>query len=421
MPMPDEIAAWADPTNSGAEYFDDPTMRAAVSSGNKTAIAGALSPILAKQAEDKARAAKIDEFYRESNKYCAELVQKYLTWDYSRICDDLPARGFESQGVDYNVGKFNPENQMWLIEPGEPFNYFKHKKFAAISFRVFSSGKTAYFVDRPDELFDTFFEMTSLSYSVYFASVMGPAASAAGGAAPYALAAYNAAKSAQDSNDFLDSFGIAALKTWANTPEVQTVNPVNDTQNFDLTPVDYGEIFNPVDYSSGEAFPVFSDNQTVDYGFGVNTDMGAPTDWGASALTDPLAPPPTISFNGTPENLTSDFGTVAYQLNGPSSDLWSVANIKSAIQIGQGAVGLIAQTKAVTSGGGAKYSVTGPVMSPPINGAGVRFQNEAAQRTVQRGQLSPDRPVEGFGSGGSMLAIAALVVGGYFIMRRGGK
>lgn len=136
----------------------------------------------------------------------------------------------------------------------------------------------------------TFWTFANIVKSVVTAGVATAAESASNAATVSTAAAENAATATQ---------GAAMDWDW-------------DFDNiFDTSSVDYGSVFEPFDFSSGEGFQIFSDAQNVDYGFGagfgdfetgwnfpgsVGEDLGYNFDLG-------------YDFGTTFESGVSDFGT----------------------------------------------------------------------------------------------------------------
>jgi hypothetical protein len=369
-------------------------------------------------ADLKAHIAKVEaikKFYAELNSACYSLTQTYKGADYGAVCADLKRRGFISHGVAYTNPAYNSENMGAGYGEFIPYELFFHPKYSFVSFTVYVTCTVEYHVNQPDENFDTVFQATGLIVGVLSGPMMGAAALAAGGVAPYILGAYNAANGAADGNDFTDSFAVSALKTWANAP----------SESATMNDLDYAAAFDPVDYSSGEGFAITTDASNVDFGFGT-VEYGAPGgDWSANSLTDPLAPVATYSVQvgATPENFTSNFGAVDYPFGRVSDPGFTMTDAKSALQVTQLALGVASQVTNM-SGGGAKYSVqpVGQVTNSPSVGGSLAAQLETARRVVGTAQLAggnqgaPYTPV----NTGFPWAIFGLVgLGAYFIMRKG--
>jgi hypothetical protein len=304
---------------------------------------------------------------------------------------------------------------------------------------------TVEIVPLDEDLFTGDFEfLFSTAVSTFISYQMGQAAQAAiqsgNVAAQYGLAAVQASRAgvSGDFNDILDGFAQSALKTWANAPDsvdtsggvidTSTIQngadqmPLLDAQDFSGGYLDYDQVFDPVNYSSGEGFIVSSDAQNVDFGFGgVAPDPAIHYTWGDQLIDPaPVSDGFNVTYGATPENTTSAFGTTNYPMETQGKSSFSLGTVKSAVQTTKSVIDTGRQIARIVSGGGAKYSAnTPPFVAPGSVSSGLGTQKESNITAKYRGQLAPGGQAIASSHPSGLVVGVLAIAGAYLLFRKG--
>ena len=135
----------------------------------------------------------------------------------------------------------------------------------------------------------------------------------------------------------------------------------------------YKQAFSNFAYSSGEAVSAQSDAQNVDYGVGVS-----PVKVFRGRVPGVSNGKPVMVWNATPENVTSQFGNVAYPFGLTAPKKRQKALRAEAKKPKEGASYTGGPTRGVSSGGGLVGSAMRPSDALLNTGGTLEGQNEAA-------------------------------------------